>query len=65
MAAYMLVLYVMKQGAPASYVAATREISVVLGALTGAVFLKEQGTVWRVGGSALIAAGVGVIALLG
>jgi drug/metabolite transporter (DMT)-like permease len=65
MAAYMLVLYVMRLGAPASYVAATREISVVLGALTGAVFLKEQGTVWRVGGSALIAAGVGMIALLG
>ncbi len=65
MAAYMLVLYVMGLGAPASYVGATREISVVLGALTGIVFLKEQGTVWRVGGSVLIAAGVGTIALLG
>jgi drug/metabolite transporter (DMT)-like permease len=65
MAAYMLVLYVMKLGTPASYVGATREISVVLGAVTGIVFLHEPGTLWRIGGSALIAAGVGTIALLG
>jgi drug/metabolite transporter (DMT)-like permease len=65
MSAYMLVLYVLRQGAPASYVGAMREISVVLGALTGMVVLKEQGTRWRVCGSALIAGGVGTIALLG
>ncbi len=65
MAAYMLVLYVMQLGAPASYVGAVREISVVLGAVAGVVFLKEQGTVARLLGSALIAAGVAMIALLG
>jgi drug/metabolite transporter (DMT)-like permease len=65
MAAYMLVLYVLRLGTPASYVGATREISVVLGALTGIVLLKEQGTRRRIGGSALIAGGVGIIALLG
>jgi uncharacterized membrane protein len=65
MAAYAIVLYVMWTGAPVSYVGAMREISVVFGAVVGAVFLKEQGTVTRVFGSSLIAAGVGVIALLG
>jgi len=50
---------------PASYVGAAREISVVLGAIVGVVFLKERGTVMRVSGSALIAAGVGAIAILG
>lgn len=65
MAAYMLVLYVLRSGTPASYVGATREISVVLGALTGVVFLQEPGMLWRIGGSALIAGGVGTIALLG
>jgi drug/metabolite transporter (DMT)-like permease len=65
MAAYGIVLYVMGTGAPASYVGATREISVVLGAAVGVVFLKEQGTVPRIFGSCLIAAGVGAIAILG
>jgi drug/metabolite transporter (DMT)-like permease len=65
MAAYAIVLYVMWTGAPASYVGAMREISVVFGAVVGVVFLKEQGTVTRVFGSSLIASGVGVIALLG
>lgn len=65
MAAYAIVLYVMQTGAPVSYVGAMREISVVFGAAVGVVFLKEQGTVTRVFGSSLIAAGVGVIALLG
>lgn len=65
MAAYMLVLYVMRLGAPASYVGATREISVVLGALAGTIFLKEQSSITRVSGAVLIAVGVGAIALLG
>ena len=65
MAAYGLVLYVMRMGVPASYVGAAREISVVLGAIVGVVFLKERGTAMRVSGSALIAAGVGAIAILG
>lgn len=65
MAAYAIVPYVMRTGAPVSYVGATREISVVFGTVVGVVFLKEQGTVTRVFGSSLIAAGVGAIALLG
>jgi len=65
MAAYMLILYVMQTGAPASYVGATREISVVLGAMAGVFFLKEQSTITRVLGSVLIAVGVATIALLG
>lgn len=65
MAAYMLVLCVMRWGVPASYVGATREISVVLGAVTGIAFLHESGTAWRIGGSGLIALGVAAIAWLG
>jgi drug/metabolite transporter (DMT)-like permease len=65
MAAYALVLYVMSRGAPASYVGAAREISVVLGAIVGVTLLREPGTATRVLGSVLIAAGVGAIALLG
>ena len=65
MSAYMIVLYVMYSGAPASYVGATREISVVIVTVVGVVFLKEQGTITRVCGSTLIAAGVAAIAVLG
>lgn len=65
MAADAISLYVMQTGAPVSYVGAMREISVVLGAIAGVVFLKEQGTTPRVFGSSLIAAGVAAIVLLG
>ena len=44
---------------------ATREVSVVLVTVVGILFLKEQGTVMRVCGSTLIAAGVAAIAVLG
>jgi drug/metabolite transporter (DMT)-like permease len=65
MAAYGTVLCVMRRGELASYVGAVREISVVFGAVVGVAFLKEQGTVLRVLGSALITGGVGAIAWLG
>jgi drug/metabolite transporter (DMT)-like permease len=65
MAAYGIVLFVMRCGEPASYVGAVREISVVFGAVVGVAFLKESGTVLRVLGSALITGGVGAIAVLG
>ena len=65
MSAYMIILYVMYSGAPASYVGATREVSVVLVTVVGIFFLKEQGTVMRVCGSTLIAAGVAAIVVLG
>jgi len=63
--AYGIVLYAMKMGLPASYAGALREISVVFGAITGIVLLKEQGTLIRILGAIMIAAGAIAIALLG
>jgi len=65
MAAYAIVLYVMRGGAPASYAGAVREISVVLGALIGVTFLKENGSAMRILGAVLVAAGVLLIKVLG
>jgi drug/metabolite transporter (DMT)-like permease len=64
-AAYAIVLTVMRHGAPASYVGAVREVSVVLGAAVGVLFLGEKGTLLRVFGSVLITGGVAAIATLG
>ena len=63
--AYAIVLYAMKMGLPASYAGALREISVVFGTITGIVLLKEQGTLIRLLGASMIAAGSVTIALLG
>jgi drug/metabolite transporter (DMT)-like permease len=65
MAAYAIVLYAMRNGVPASYAGAVREISVVFGAIAGVWLLKESGSAMRVLGSAAVAAGVAVIALFG
>jgi drug/metabolite transporter (DMT)-like permease len=65
MSAYAIVLGVMRHGVPASYVGAVREVSVVLGAVIGVLFLGEKGTLMRVLGSVLITGGVGAIASLG
>jgi drug/metabolite transporter (DMT)-like permease len=65
LAAYGIVLFVMQTGVSASYVGATREISVVFGTAAAIIFLKEKNTPMRVLGSALVSAGVAVIALLG
>lgn len=65
LAAYAIVLTVMRRGEPASYVGAAREVSVVFGAVVGVLFLGETGTRTRVLGSVLITCGVGAIALLG
>lgn len=65
MAAYAVVLYAMRNGVPASYAGAVREISVVFGAIAGIWLLKESGSVMRVAGSLGVAAGVAVIALFG
>ena len=64
-AAYAVVLYAMRAGTPASYAGAVREISVVLGVAVGVFLLKEQGTVMRLVGSALVVGGVAIIALFG
>lgn len=65
MAAYTLVLYAMRLGAPASYAGAVREISVVFGVGVGVIVLKENGAVMRLGGALLVAAGVGTIGVWG
>jgi drug/metabolite transporter (DMT)-like permease len=65
LAAYAIVLYAMRNGVPAAYAGAVREISVVLGALAGVVLLKESGSAMRVVGSVCVAVGVAAIALLG
>jgi drug/metabolite transporter (DMT)-like permease len=65
LSAYALVLSVMRAGVPASYVASTREVSVVFGAVAGVVFLGESGSAMRVLGSSLVAAGVAAVAVLG
>lgn len=50
---------------PVSYTGAIREVSVVLGALAGWVFLKERMGGWRLFGSFIIFLGILVIALWG
>lgn len=63
MAAYAIVLYVMQTGVQASYVSATREISVVFGTVLGAAVLKESAGPMRVCGAVLITLGVAVTGL--
>ena len=65
LAAYAVVLWVMRNGTPAIYAGAVREISVVLAALAGTVGLGEGKTGPRVIGAALVAAGVTLIAVAG
>ncbi len=60
--AYTLVLFAMTL-APLSYVAPMRELSLMIAALLGAGFLKEDDARLRIAGSALMTAGVIVLAL--
>lgn len=62
MAAYMAVLTAMSL-APVSYVVAARETSIVIGALLGAIVLRERHPLARVAGAMVIFAGVVLIAL--
>lgn len=62
MGAYLAVLVAMSQ-APVSYVVATREISVVVAALLGAVVLHERHSAARVAGAVVIFGGLCAIAL--
>jgi drug/metabolite transporter (DMT)-like permease len=64
-AAYAIVLHTIRNGTPASYAGATREISVVFGVAIGIIFLKESGTVMKFLGAACVAGGVVLIKLLG
>ncbi len=63
--AYLTVLFVIHAGAPASYVGAIREISVVFGVTLGVALFKEPGSFIRVAGGACVAAGVAIIGLFG
>jgi len=62
MAAYIAILVAMSR-APVSYVVATRETSIVIGALLGALVLKERHPAARIVGALVIFGGVVVIAL--
>src|SRR5512143_1245351 len=62
MGAYLAVLIAMSQ-APVSYVVATREISVVVAALLGALVLHERHSAARVAGAVVIFGGLCAIAL--
>jgi drug/metabolite transporter (DMT)-like permease len=62
MGAYLAVLVAMSQ-APVSYVVATREVSVVLAALFGALVLRERHSAARVAGAVVIFSGLCAIAL--
>ena len=61
-AAYALVLAALERASAAS-VAAVRETSVVMATGFAALFLHEQVSRWRVTGSALVVAGIGLLAL--
>jgi drug/metabolite transporter (DMT)-like permease len=65
LSAYALVLFAMARGTPASYAGAIREFSVVLGAAYGVLVLKEDSGPMRLFGAAVVAAGIGMIGLLG
>jgi len=64
-AAYVIVLYVILNGTPATYAGAVREVSVVFGVLIGMFYLKEEGTVMRLVGAGCVAGGVALIKFLG
>lgn len=60
--AYILVLYAMRI-APVSHVAPAREMSMMIGSWMGAKLLSEGNVARRLAGSALIALGVGALAI--
>ncbi|HEX7191291.1 MAG TPA: DMT family transporter [Thermoanaerobaculia bacterium] len=63
--AYALVLTAMRLGMPASYAGSLREMSVIVAAAIGVVFLGESVTPGRIAGAGAIAAGIALIALRG
>lgn len=65
MAAYGIVMGVVRGGVPVAYAGAAREISVVLGVLAGAHLLGEPGFKPRLVGASCVALGVALIGLMG
>lgn len=61
---YFIVLYSYTQ-APVSYVAATREISIIIAGFVGWLWLKEAFGSSRIIGATLVSIGVGVLVLFG
>ncbi|MFD1701731.1 EamA family transporter [Methylopila henanensis] len=59
---YILVLAALSSGAPLSLVAPMREMSMMLGALMGMLVLRERVGPWRLAGSAVLVAGVILLA---
>ena len=55
---YILVLAALTSGAPLSLVAPMREMSMMVGALMGMVFLREKVGPWRLAGCGVLVAGV-------
>ena len=55
---YILVLTALQLGAPLSFVAPAREMSMMVGAIFGMVLLREKAGVWRLGGCGMIVTGV-------
>ena len=60
---YILVLTAVDMGAPLSLVAPAREISMMIGAMFGMLFLREPVNAWRVGGCLALVAGVILLGL--
>lgn len=61
--AYILVLGALSLGAPLTLVAPMREMSMMVGALMGMVFLRERVGPWRLAGCAILVAGVVLLSL--
>jgi drug/metabolite transporter (DMT)-like permease len=55
---YILVLAALNDGAPLSVVAPMREMSMMVGALMGMIFLRERVGAWRLAGCGVLIAGV-------
>ena len=59
--AYTLVLWAYQLSERASYVAALRQFSIVLGVVAGAVLMGERAPVVRIGAAVVIAAGIALV----
>ena len=55
---YILVLTALQLGAPLSFVAPAREMSMMVGAVFGMILLREKAGVWRLAGCVMIVTGV-------
>ena len=60
---YILVLTALSNGAPLSLVAPLREMSMMVGAMLGIWVLREPAGAWRLGGCAVLCAGVVLLGL--